>query len=181
MGISEPPCSTLKHSCRKFLAFTCNLIAAATLLQQSAPSLRDSIKTNPNCSPSTLTSHADLSSPTYTIPVSLTLICIFFHTHSHSHLQSVLSSHKPSSNLPYNTRLFAYHEPGNLHSYLTFIISIPIFSSFVTLSIYTLENQGDMSNQYLMARSILIDSLSFIFTRAKLLTESYHFRAYHLH
>ena len=86
----------------------------------------------------------------------LALTCIDLQSSSptplSNHTTIALSS---SSNTPQRTKSSAYKRLGNLHYLyssrnLTPLLPIPIFTSFISTSIYTLKSQGDMIHPALM-------------------------------
>ena len=93
------------------------------------------------------TSHSNPSSPINTITLLLRAdFQIFSPTHLNKSSTIALSS---SSNSPHKIKSSAYKTPGNLYSLpsswnLAPLPPIPIFTSFITASIYTLNSQGDM-------------------------------------
>ena len=104
------------------------------------------------CIPSTRISYFNHSSLLNTITLLL-FAFIFryllpFRSLLHTWTKCPTFTFRCSSDSPYKTKSSACKRPGNLHSLpssrnLTSILLIPIFTSFITVSIYTLKSQGD--------------------------------------
>ena len=120
------------------------LLPLATFLLHSAPSVPDSSKTPQIFEFHDIYVNLTLQSLLPFQYHHLSLPCINFSVLFYTPQQTPTVTFRSPSDSPHTTKSSAYKRPGNLHPLLsprnlTPLLPIPIFTSFITASIYTLN------------------------------------------